>query len=86
MRLVYSSVVADGAGGWAGVEIWDRDGERVFHARLGNETITECLDRAYGEAPNTMRVQFVPEDPRWLTPDEYRKSGRMDLGRFTANR
>ena len=84
LRVVHSCVVADGAGGWAGVEIWERSGERVFHSRIGNETITECLERAHGEAQDTIRVQFVPENPRWLTPDEYRKSGRTDLGWFST--
>jgi len=81
MRVVYSCVVADGIGGWSGVEIWERSDERAFHARTGNETITECLAHAYGPSNHEIRVEFVPEDPRWLTAEEYRKSGRTDLGR-----
>lgn len=84
LRIVYSEVVADGIGGWTGVEIWERSGVRAFHARSGTETITECLDRAHGRRDHTLRVQIVPKDPRWLTAEEYRKSGRTDLRWFSG--
>ena len=86
LRVVHSAVVADGSGGWAGVEVWERGGERAFHARQGNETIAECLDRARGPSEHTIRVQIVPADPRWLTADEYRNSGRTDLRWFSGQR
>ena len=63
LRVVYSAVVADIIGGWAGVVIWERGGGRTFHARQDDETITECLDRAHGKMQNMIRVQIRARRP-----------------------
>jgi hypothetical protein len=52
----------------------------------GTERITECLYRAHGPSEDTILLQIVLKDPRWLTEEEYRASGRTDLTWFSGGR